>query len=169
MSIVTVGVDLAKNVFAVDSVDDNGKAALVKPKISREYLPALIAQLPPCVIGMEACSGAHYCARQLRRHGDTVKLMLPKFVTRYLIALGLLTIAVMLWAPKGLWDSLIARHDLRRFPVQRDWIFATDTTAFDHTPTCRSKGGGDVFGAGFSFVHTAFAAAGCSGTASATG
>ena len=83
MSIITVGIDLAKNVFAVHGVDDNGKPALVKPKVSREHLLPLIAQLPPCLIGMEACSGAHHCARQFRRYGHTVKLMAPKFVTPY--------------------------------------------------------------------------------------
>ena len=83
MSIITVGIDLAKNVFAVHGVDDNGKPALVKPKVSREHLLPLIAQLPPCVIGMEACSGAHHWARQFRQHGHTVRLMAPKFVTPY--------------------------------------------------------------------------------------
>jgi len=83
MSIVTVGIDLAKNVFAVHGVDDNGKPALVKPKVSREQLLPLIAQLPPCLIGMEACSGAHHWARQFRQHGHTVKLIAPKFVTPY--------------------------------------------------------------------------------------
>ncbi len=83
MSIITVGIDLAKNVFAVHGVDDNGKPALVKPKVSREHLLPLIAQLPPCVIGMEACSGAHHWARQFRQYGHTVKLMAPKFVSPY--------------------------------------------------------------------------------------
>ena len=83
MSIITVGIDLAKNVFAVHGVDDNGKAALVKPKVSREHLLPLIAQLPPCLIGMEACSGAHHWARQFRQFGHTVRLMAPKFVTPY--------------------------------------------------------------------------------------
>ena len=83
MSIITVGIDLAKNVFAVHGVDDNGKAALVKPKVSREHLLSLIAQLPPCVIGMEACSGAHHWARQFRQYGHDVRLMAPKFVTPY--------------------------------------------------------------------------------------
>ncbi|MBS4096915.1 MAG: IS110 family transposase [Sulfuricella sp.] len=83
MSIITVGIDLAKNVFAVHGVDDNGKPALVKPKLSREHLLPLIAQLPPCVIGMEACSGAHYWARLFRQHGHTVRLIAPKFVTPY--------------------------------------------------------------------------------------
>ena len=83
MSILTIGIDLAKNVFAVHGVDDNGKPALVKPKVSREHLLPLIAQLPPCVIGMEACSGAHHWARQFRQYGHDVKLMAPKFVTPY--------------------------------------------------------------------------------------
>ncbi len=75
MSIITVGIDLAKNAFAVDGVDDNGKAVLVKPKVPRDKLLALVAQLPPRVIGMEACSGAHHWARQFRCYGHTVKLI----------------------------------------------------------------------------------------------
>ena len=67
MSMVTVGIDLARNLFAVHGVDDNGKSAQVKPKVSREQQPALMAQLPPQVIGMEACSGAHHWARRGRR------------------------------------------------------------------------------------------------------
>ena len=81
MSITTFGIDLAKNVFAVNGVDDSGKMALVKPKVPRYKLLELVAQLPPCVIGMEACSGAHDWARQFRQDGHTVKLMVPKFVT----------------------------------------------------------------------------------------
>ena len=83
MGIVTVGIDLAKNIFAVHGVDDNGKPALVKPKVSREHLLPLIAQLPPCLIGMEACSGAHHWARLFRQHGHTVRLIAPKFVIPY--------------------------------------------------------------------------------------
>ena len=51
MSIITVGIDLAKNVFAVHGVDEAGRAALVKPKVSREQLLALIVQLPPAAQG----------------------------------------------------------------------------------------------------------------------
>ena len=47
MTITTVGIDLAKNVFAVHSVDQNGKTVLVKPRVSRAALPGLIARLPP--------------------------------------------------------------------------------------------------------------------------
>lgn len=80
---ITVGIDLAKNVFAVHGVDDNGKLALVKPKVARKDLADLIAQLPPALIGMEACSGAHYWARLFRQYGHTVRLIAPRFVTPY--------------------------------------------------------------------------------------
>ena len=83
MSIMTIGIDLAKNIFAVHGVDENGKAVLIKPKVSRDQLLSLIVQLPPCLIGMEACSGAHHWARLFREYGHSVKLMAPKFVTPY--------------------------------------------------------------------------------------
>jgi transposase len=83
MSIIVIGIDLAKSIFAVHGVNEDGKAELVKPKVSREQLLPLIVQLPPCLIGMEACSGAHHWARLFRQHGHTVKLIAPKFVTPY--------------------------------------------------------------------------------------
>lgn len=49
MAIITVGIDLAKNVFAVHGVNDTGKAELVKPKVPREQLLDLIAKLPPVI------------------------------------------------------------------------------------------------------------------------
>ena len=61
MAILYVGVDLAKNVFAVHGVNEAGKPELVRPSVPRVRLHELIASLPPCVIGMEACSGAHQC------------------------------------------------------------------------------------------------------------
>jgi len=83
MSRITVGIDLAKNVFAGHGVDDKGKPVRVKPKVSREPLPALIARLPLCRIGLKACTGAHHWARQFRRFGHDVKLIAPKFVIPY--------------------------------------------------------------------------------------
>src|SRR6266581_6572069 len=83
MSIMTVGIDLAKNVFAVHGVDETGRAALVKPKVARANLLDLVASLPPCVIGMEACSGAHEWARRFQELGHTVRLMAPVFVAPY--------------------------------------------------------------------------------------
>jgi len=83
MTIVTVGIDLAKNVFAVHGVGTSGKPELVKPAVKRQHLLSLIASLPPCLIGMEACSGAHYWAREFTKFGHTVKLIAPKFVAPY--------------------------------------------------------------------------------------
>jgi transposase len=78
-----VGVDLAKNVFAVHGVNAQGKPCLVHPSVRRDQLIGLLAGLPPCVIGMEACSGAHHLARTLLQFGHTPKLMAPKFVAPY--------------------------------------------------------------------------------------
>ena len=83
MAILTVGIDLAKNVFAVHGIDDAGKPALARPTVARDKLHDLIAALPPCVIGMEACSGAHHWARLFTACGHTVRLIAPKFVTPY--------------------------------------------------------------------------------------
>jgi transposase len=83
MPVGTVGIDLAKSVFAVHGVDEAGKAVLIKPRVSRDQLLALIAQLPPCLIGMEACSGAHHWARMFQQYGHTVKLIAPKLVAPY--------------------------------------------------------------------------------------
>lgn len=69
--------------FAFHGVDENGKAVLVKPKVPRDKLLELVAQLPPYVTGMEARSGAHHWARQFRQFGHTVKLMASKFVAPY--------------------------------------------------------------------------------------
>jgi transposase len=83
MSIITVGIDLAKNVFAVHGVSESGKAELIKPRVPRDQLLKLIATLPSCLIGMEGCSGAHHWARLFQAHGHSVRLMAPKFVTPY--------------------------------------------------------------------------------------
>lgn len=82
-AVVVVGIDLAKNVFAVHGVNVAGKTVLVRPSVRRENLLELLAQLPPCLIGMEACTGAHHWARQLIKLGHTPKLMAPKFVAPY--------------------------------------------------------------------------------------
>lgn len=86
MKIMSVGIDLAKNVFAVHGIDEHGKAVLVRPSVRREQLLELVASLVPCVIGMEACSGAHHWARAFAALGHTPKLMAPKFVAPYRMA-----------------------------------------------------------------------------------
>ena len=80
--ITTVGIDLAKNVFSLHGVDGAGKAAL-RRTLRRDQLEQFVAGLPACLIGMEACSGAHDWARRFAGYGHTVKLMAPKFVAPY--------------------------------------------------------------------------------------
>lgn len=63
MAIVALGIDLAKNVFALHGVDAAGKPALSRPSVARGKLLERLAALPPCLIGMEACSESHHCAR----------------------------------------------------------------------------------------------------------
>lgn len=83
MKIVVLGIDLAKNVFALHGVNEHGQPALVQPSVRRDRLLEVVAQLPPCLIGMEACSGAHHWARAFSRFGHTVRLIAPKFVVPY--------------------------------------------------------------------------------------
>jgi len=85
MNITTVGVDLAKSVFQVHGVDKRGKAVIQK-RLRRSKVLEFFVQLPPCLIGMEACSSAHYWARKLREQGHDVKLMAPQFVKPYVKA-----------------------------------------------------------------------------------
>jgi transposase len=82
MNITTIGIDLAKNVFQVHGTDERGKAVLGKV-LRRSQMMRFFTQLPPCLIGMEACGGAHFWARQLTALGHTVKLMAPQFVKPY--------------------------------------------------------------------------------------
>lgn len=70
MEIVTLGIDLAKNIFALHGVDDAGKVVLQRPAVKRAKLLELTGSLPPCLIGMEACSGAHHWAREPYRALD---------------------------------------------------------------------------------------------------
>ena len=64
-------------------VDESGKPVLVRPKAARAKPLELIVHLPPSLIGMEACSGAHHWARGFARFGHTVRMMAPKFVAPY--------------------------------------------------------------------------------------
>ena len=80
--ITTVGIDLAKDVFSLHGVDAAGKTVL-RRTVRRDRLVEAVAALSPCLIGMEACSGAHEWGRRFQQHGHTVKLMAPKFVSPY--------------------------------------------------------------------------------------
>jgi transposase len=80
--ISVLGIDIAKRVFHVVGMDERGQIVLRK-RLSRNALMPFIATLPPVLIGMEACGGAHYWARRFREHGHEVKLMAPQFVKPY--------------------------------------------------------------------------------------
>jgi len=82
MKITTIGIDLAKIQFQVHGVDERGNATLKKP-LRRGQMVTFFANLPPCLIGMEACGSAHYWANKLQALGHTVKLMAPQFVKPY--------------------------------------------------------------------------------------
>ena len=79
MSIIkAAGIDLAKLVFSIHAVDANDKCKLRKT-IKRNNLLAQVAKLPPCIIGMEACSGAYYWAREFTKLGHDVRIMASKW------------------------------------------------------------------------------------------
>jgi transposase len=82
MKTITIGIDLAKNVLQVHGVNKRGKKTFNKPLRPKQVLP-FFAQLPPCLVGLEACGSAHHWARQLQALGHTVKLMAPQFVKPY--------------------------------------------------------------------------------------
>jgi transposase len=82
MKITTVGIDLAKNVFQVHGIDERGKVVL-KKQLRRDQMAPFFVNLPPCLVGMEACGGAHHWARKLQGMGHAVRLMAPQFVKPY--------------------------------------------------------------------------------------
>ncbi len=82
MNNYTLGVDLAKSVFSIYGIDKYGKP-VIRRSLKRSQLLPFIASLPPSVIGLEACSGAHCWARRFRILGHTTRIMAPKYVIPY--------------------------------------------------------------------------------------
>ena len=82
MNIKRIGIDLAKQVFQLHGVDSHEQVVLRK-RLNREQMHRFFKELPPCLIGMEACGGSHYWARVLMGYGHTVKLMACQFVKPY--------------------------------------------------------------------------------------
>ena len=80
--IVTVGLDLAKNVFQVHAIAADG-AVLIRRKLRRTEVIRFFAELPSCLVGMEACASAHHWARELMAIGHEVRLMPPAYVKPY--------------------------------------------------------------------------------------
>ena len=82
MQIVRIGLDLAKYVFEIYGVDAHGKT-VVRRTLRRHAVSAFFANLPPCLIGMEASNGAHFWAKALSDLGHDARLISPQFVTPY--------------------------------------------------------------------------------------
>jgi transposase len=82
MKITTIGIDLAKSVFAVHGVNEHGREVL-KKVLKRDQVAKFFANLQPCLIGMEACGSAHHWARKLQGFGHDVRLIAPQFVKPY--------------------------------------------------------------------------------------
>ena len=82
MSVTTIGLDLAKSIFQVHGVDAAGYPIL-KRRIRRQGLLAFFDALPPCLVGMEACSSAHHWARELVELGHDVRLIPPQYAKPY--------------------------------------------------------------------------------------
>ena len=82
MQISTVGIDLAKHVFQIHGVDQDGNIILRK-QLRRAQVLSFFAKLPSCLVGMEACGTSHYWAREIGTLGHEVRLMPPQYVKAY--------------------------------------------------------------------------------------
>jgi transposase len=80
--VATMGIDIGKNSFHVVGLDPRG-AIVLRQKWSRSQIEARVANLPPCLIGMEACVGAHHLSRKLQSQGHDARLMPAKYVRPY--------------------------------------------------------------------------------------
>ena len=83
--ISVLGIDLAKNVFQIHGANAHGQRVLTK-RVGRKELIKLMSNFKPCVVGIEACTGAHYWARLFSTMGHTVKMMAPQFVKPYVMS-----------------------------------------------------------------------------------
>ena len=83
MQVITIGLDLAKHVFQVHGVDQEGNVDPASTAATSGGRQVLLVKLPPCLVGMEACSTAHHWARELIGLGHEVRLMPPAYVKPY--------------------------------------------------------------------------------------
>jgi len=80
--IITIGLDIAKNVFQVHGIDESGKVA-VRRQLKRRRVLVFFAKLPSYLVGMEACATSHYWAREIEKLGHEVRMMPPRYVKPY--------------------------------------------------------------------------------------
>ena len=81
-AIAVIGIDIGKNTFHVVGLDDRG-AVVLRQKWSRNQVKVRFANMPPCLVGMEACVGAHHLSRKLKGFGHDARLMPAKYVRPY--------------------------------------------------------------------------------------
>ena len=81
-TITTIGLDIAKSVFQVHGVDNDGKV-VIRRQLKRRYVLAFFEKLPPCLVGIEACASSHHWSRELQALGHIVRLMPPAYVKPY--------------------------------------------------------------------------------------
>ncbi len=81
-TITTIGLDIAKSVFQVHGVDNDGKV-VIRRQLKRRYVLAFFEKLQPCLVGIEACASSHHWSRELPALGHTVRLMPPAYVKPY--------------------------------------------------------------------------------------
>jgi transposase len=81
--VATIGIDIGKNTFHVIGLDSDGHMVL-RRKLSRSQVVARFTNLPPCLVGMEACVGAHHLSRQLQTLGHDARLMPVQYVKPFL-------------------------------------------------------------------------------------
>ena len=80
--VITIGVDLAKNVFQVHGVDAEG-AVVFRRQLRRGRVLPFFKKQPPCLVGMEACATSHHWGREIEALGHRVRLMAPRYVKPY--------------------------------------------------------------------------------------
>ena len=82
-TVAVLGIDIGKNTFHLIGLNQRG-AIILRQKLSRRQLEARLANLPPCLVGMEACVGAHHLSRRLKALGHDARLMPARYVRAYL-------------------------------------------------------------------------------------
>ena len=80
--VITIGLDLAKNVFQIHGVDASGES-VIRRQLRRRYVLSFLKKQPPCLVGIEACATSHHWAREIGALGHTVQLMPPRYVKPY--------------------------------------------------------------------------------------
>jgi transposase len=81
-AITTIGLDIAKSVFQVHAVDAAGQV-IIRRQLKRRSVLAFFQNLPPCLVGIEACASSHHWSREIKALGHTVRLMPPAYVKPY--------------------------------------------------------------------------------------